>query len=193
MEQKLFEPTFLNIEFYFNQVLEFFSTINEKIVSLSDGTYFIPHLKFTLSILTIFFITGIIYCYVRIYEIRKEEDKKYKFAEPEPQSGGIARERWNLVQKHITSTNENDWKLAIIEADSILDDLVKKMGYDGESLGEKLKAADVSDFRNIQNAWEAHKVRNRIAHDGSTFEITHREAKRVLGLYEDVFNEFGYI
>jgi len=193
MEQKLFEPTYLNIEFYFNQVLVLFEKINEFIVSLSGGTYFIPHIKFILSILSIFFITGIIYCYVRIYEIRKEENKKYEYKEPVSKKGGIATERWDLVQKHVSSANENDWRLAIIEADSILDDLVKKMGYEGESLGDRLKAADIGDFKSIQNAWEAHKVRNRIAHDGSEFEITNREARRVLGLYEKVFNEFEYI
>jgi len=193
MGQKFFEPTYLNIEFYFNQVLEALRSINDMILRLSGGTYFIPHIKFLSSISSILFISGIIYCYVRIYEIRKEENKRYEYKEPISKTGGIAAERWELVQKHISSNNENDWRLAIIEADSILDDMVKKMGYEGESLGERLKSADVEDFNSIQSAWEAHKIRNRIAHDGSDFEITNREARRVLGLYEKVFNEFGYI
>jgi hypothetical protein len=67
------------------------------------------------------------------------------------------------------------------------------MGYMQESIGEKLKVIEPSDFTNIENAWEAHKIRNQIAHEGSDFMINEREAKRVIGLYETVFREFEYI
>jgi transposase len=67
------------------------------------------------------------------------------------------------------------------------------MGYMQESIGEKLKSIEPSDFTNIENAWEAHKIRNTIAHEGSEFLINEREAKRVIGLYESVFREFEYI
>jgi hypothetical protein len=105
----------------------------------------------------------------------------------------IVNERWQKVIININSTNQSDWKLAILECDIMLGEILEKMGYVQESISEKLKSIEPSDFTNIENAWEAHKIRNMIAHEGSDFLINEREAKRVIGLYESVFREFEYI
>jgi len=105
----------------------------------------------------------------------------------------IVNEKWQKVLVHINSANPSDWKLAILECDIMLGDILTKMGYPQPSIGEQLKAVEPSDFTNIENAWEAHKIRNSIAHEGSEFLINEREAKRVIGLYETVFREFEFI
>ena len=102
-------------------------------------------------------------------------------------------ERWEHVEKLGASENPGDWRVAIIEADVLLEELVASMGYDGQTLGDKLKAIEKSDFTTLDEAWEAHKIRNRIAHQGSDFILTHREAKRVIDLFRQVFKEFDYI
>lgn len=102
-------------------------------------------------------------------------------------------ERWDHVEKLAASENPGDWRVAIIEADVLLDELVTGMGYDGATLGDKLKAIEKSDFVTLEDAWEAHKIRNRIAHQGSDFVLTHRETKRVIDLFGNVFREFDYI
>ena len=60
-------------------------------------------------------------------------------------------------------------------------------------MGEKLKAVEKSDFTTIESAWEAHKARNMIAHEGSDFLINQREIHRIISLYEAVFKEFYLI
>lgn len=105
----------------------------------------------------------------------------------------VVNEKWQKVLVHINSVNPSDWKLAILECDIMLGEILEKMGYMQESIGEKLKVIEPSDFTNIEAAWEAHKIRNAIAHEGSDFMINEREAKRVIGLYEVVFREFEYI
>jgi hypothetical protein len=101
--------------------------------------------------------------------------------------------RWERVLEHMNSANPNDWKFAILEADIILDDLLETMQYGGESVADKLKSIEKSDFNTIEEAWEAHKVRNSIAHQGADFLITEREARRVIALYQKVFEEFSFI
>lgn len=96
---------------------------------------------------------------------------------------------WERVIEHINSTNSSDWRLSIIEADVILDDVLKSKGYHGDSLGERLKSVDKSDMLTLDAAWEAHKVRNQVAHQGADFNLSERDAKHVIALYESVFKE----
>lgn len=154
----------------------------------------------------IFCLTLIAYCAVRMLEIREKEHAhlhheiiEYAHHQKEREkkswggSGEIRNERWTAVLGHLFSDNINDWKLSIIEADSMLDSLMTQLGFKGESLGEKLKSADRDKFRSLTSAWEVHTLRNRIAHEGLSFSISHYEAKRVIALYEQIFREFGYI
>ncbi len=99
--------------------------------------------------------------------------------------------RLDDVLTHISSANPNDWKLAIIEADIILDEALKQYGYAGNSLGERLKSISTSQLSTLNEAWEAHKVRNRIAHEGADFVLTRRIADETIDRYRRVFNELG--
>lgn len=98
--------------------------------------------------------------------------------------------RMKDVLLHTESDNPNDWKLAIIEADIILDEVLKQRGYSGNSLGERLKSISPSQLESLNSAWEAHKVRNRIAHDGADFVLTKRMVQETVANYQRVFAEF---
>ena len=94
---------------------------------------------------------------------------------------------------HVDSPNTSDWRQAIIEADIILGDVLTRMKYQGEGIGEQLKGANKADFKTMDQAWEAHRIRNQKAHEGSDFAMSQHEAKRVINLYKQVFEEFFYI
>lgn len=159
-------------------------------------------------ILSLLLLTGIIYCVIRTREILSKMKEKthgthhashaeahsgtHAEAHHEPATASINK-RWEEISAHINSDNPSNWRLAILECDIVLDEMLTKMSYRGETLSDKLKAVEKSDFLSIDKAWEAHRVRNTIAHEGSNFQITDREARRVVGLYEEVFREFHYI
>ena len=100
---------------------------------------------------------------------------------------------WERILSHIESMNENDWRLAILEADIMLSGLLDNLGLPGDTIGDKLKAVEKSDFLSVDRAWEAHKIRNLIAHEGISFSLNQREARRVIELYRIVFEEFQMI
>lgn len=88
------------------------------------------------------------------------------------------------INKKITSDIPSDWKIAVIEADKTLDKALLKKGFPGESLGDKLKGMVPADLPEVyEEAWEAHKIRNKIVHD-SDFELSQSEARKVVGIYE---------
>ncbi len=155
------------------------------------------------AVLSLLLIMGIVYCFLRIEHIvhaTKHEDVSHGGGhgghDTHEKSGtedNPIQKRWERVQKHLHSASESDWRLAVLEADVLLDEMVTHMGYHGDSLGEKLKGIEKSDFLALDGVWEAHGVRNKIAHEGISFALTEREAKRIMKLYEDAFKEFHYI
>lgn len=147
------------------------------------------------------FVFSVVLIIAIVMVIRKERKlvAKLKSKEPEYLSGedyppvSQGNPRWEEVLRLLGSENPNDWRLAILEADIILDELVERMGYKGDTLGDKMKNIEKSDFRPLDEAWEAHKVRNILAHRGSDYILTKREARRVIDLYARVFEEFHFI
>lgn len=182
---------------------------------IGDFFHYLAHLNFglvghvteiVLSVLSIFFLFVISYCIVRMYELRQKEHEhlhheiaEYAHHQAEKEEkkrkgeGKSKNEQWNKVLEYLFSTNPGDWKLAVIEADLMLDRVTTEIGLKGENLGERLKVADREHFHTLGSAWEAHIVRNKIAHEGTAFELSLHEAKRVIALYELVFREFGFI
>ncbi len=155
------------------------------------------YFKIISAVLSTLLILGIGYLIAQIRKLEKIELKKLYPLDVDKSipkiSDGVVNQRWKTVLEHIGSSNQNDWKVSILEADIILDEMLDRMGYKGETLGEKLKKVEESDFLSINSAWEAHKIRNQIAHQGAEFLISHDEAKRIVGLYKQVFEEFYYI
>ncbi len=142
--------------------------------------------------ITLLLLGGIVYITIRTNQVRAKETERIKSAIPKDVEP-VRNERWEKIQEHVSSENPSEWRLAIIEADVLLDEVVTKMGYRGETLGEKLKQVVRGDMATLDNAWEAHKIRNQVAHEGSDFILTKREAKRVIELYASVFNEFKVV
>ncbi len=153
---------------------------------------FILQLKVLFFIFSLLLVFGIIYCIIRLREINKKNE--FVFAEMTPDQHIAPRaEQWEKVLLHVGSENPSDWKLAVLEADTILDELLKSLQIPGATVGEQLKNANPGDFKSLNDAWEGHKVRNRIAHEGLNFGLTKREARRAIEQFERVFKEFKLI
>lgn len=110
------------------------------------------------------------------------------------ETNSFKNERWEKIIKYVNSESQLEWRSAILDADVILDEMMTKIGYAGDSLGEKLRQVERSDFLTIDSAWEAHKIRNRVAHeDLDSIFLNQRLVKKTISLYQKVFEEFRYI
>ncbi|MDP2650215.1 MAG: hypothetical protein Q8P16_01490 [bacterium] len=190
-------------------------TFDDSIVEEpADNPWDIPYYDtwlplFNISlVITLLFIAAAIYAALRISQIRRAERAAMEAEMPglamsmflegkehgEAHALGSSEQvRWNQILSHSRSDSKNDWRHAIIEADIMLDALATERGYRGDTLGEKLKQVNRESWNTIDAAWEAHKARNRVAHEGAAHELTEREVRRIIALYERVFREFEYI
>lgn len=212
METQIPNPVFLNLEYIFfliyRAVARFFNFLFGGNINDPDaaGRVF-SGIKVLATLLVILLITVILYCLVRLYEIEQEGKPKKEKALPTAKAGSTAipsehfvehpvtrdNPTWTSVRSKLLSDNQSDWRLAIIEADIYLDRVLDQKGFYGDTLGDKFKQISPEQLPSIQIAWEAHKVRNRIAHDGSGFVLTMPEARRVLSYYEIVFRDLEVI
>ncbi|MEK7524133.1 MAG: hypothetical protein AAB588_03825 [Patescibacteria group bacterium] len=88
----------------------------------------------------------------------------------------------------IRSKSGRDPKHALIEADRLLDYVLKKRGYTG-SLGEKMKKAE-KVFSRKDDIWNAHRLRNRAVHEMG-FDITVHEAQKALSSFKQALWDLG--
>ncbi len=191
-----FDPNFLNLEYFFNLIFVFLKWLL-TLGGLLGEVSFVDK-EFIQNIFLIFsaiLILAIWYVFSQLRKLRKGEEERYgELHKSALESTGSAERnyKWGEILNKIDSFNESDWRVAIIEADTMLEEMLDKMRYHGENIGEKLRAIEESDFTTLSQAWEAHKIRNKIAHEGD-FVLTKREARRVIDLYRQVFEEFHYI
>ncbi len=145
------------------------------------------------NILCLFLLVGLVYSLIKVRQVQIVWFNKLYPIPSLPEETKPKNDKWERILTHIGSDNSSDWRLAILEADIVLDELLDYLGYVGDTIGDKLKKANPGDFRTIDMAWEAHKIRNAIAHEGQDFALSQREAQRIIGLYQNVFNEFEFI
>ena len=97
----------------------------------SNAFFYFQLFLFTISVA---FFVGIAFLIIRINErVRKNrKDSALRRIKLEK----VKSKRWDIVEGYIASANPAEWKLAIMEADSMLEELVKKLGYPGTTLGD---------------------------------------------------------
>jgi hypothetical protein len=146
--------------------------------------------------LTFVLLTLIVYVRIRLIQVEHYGFHALEEAEALQREGEqtVAKNaRWEHVLGLSNSPNESDWRRAIMEADIMLGDVLRDRGYVGETIGDQLKGANPQQFTTINYAWEAHKMRNALAHLGEAFPLTERDARTTIDNYQRVFEEFNYI
>ena len=99
---------------------------------------------------------------------------------------------WGEIVQLVQSPNAADWSVAILKADSLVDTILKKMQLKGQTMGERLQWLDTSQLSALDDLWEAHRIRNQIAHSPEK-TVSQHMAKHAIRLYENVLKEWGYI
>ncbi len=131
------------------------------------------------------------------FDLGGEEEKAYTLGNV------ILAERWESVIGRSKINSPESIKMAIIDADNLVDDLLERMGLGGgdglaskesasASMADKLENLSIDDFGTLNRLWAAHRVRNKIVHEPD-FAISHEEAQRTLDDYASFLKEVGAI
>jgi len=98
---------------------------------------------------------------------------------------------WKTIIKRFQTRDETQIKIALAEADKILDEVLKAGAYSGDNIEERLAQVTPEKLSNSQELLEAHKI--AVQSGEEDFKINPQEAYGVLKIYERSFREFGLI
>lgn len=157
----------------------------------SDGfTEVFLIIKMVLATFSVIFLFLVVLVIFKINKLQSGEVSE-KPQVPQIERGRFAG-KWERVIEKSRSKIPSDWKLAVIEADKLLDSALKLMGYTGDTMGDRLKQLDVLHFPDLNNFWAAHKIRNRIVHNPD-YDIIQDEFNFALKTYEGALRDLNAI
>lgn len=163
-------------------------------VNLIPIQNFFFSLQNTLVVFGVIFFGGSIWATLKIWEIHHSEHEKYGPIHLEEIAAKEKLSQWQVVLDHVNSESPAEWKIAILEADDMLDEILEDQGYVGDTVAEKLKTMSRTKIASYDDIWEAHKVRNEIAHGGAIdMDLSKKMARDTIAKFGNAFKELGYL
>lgn len=121
--------------------------------------------------------------------------KKIRGAVRRPELYNMSREsikkHWAQIEELSEQNDDTSWKLAVMEADKLLDHSLKSMAIPGMNMGERLRFI-AHRYPKINNTWRAHKIRNDIAHQAA-YRLSRGEAKSAIKDFKSALEEIGVL
>lgn len=102
------------------------------------------------------------------------------------------RKMWNKIEERLETGSLSQYKVAILEADNLVDEILLKIGYQGSNMGERLEKIDSKQVEEFNDLKKAHQIRNKIIYD-KNFVINKQEAKKAIIPYREFLEDFEII
>lgn len=104
----------------------------------------------------------------------------------------FVQEKWMEIETTYSLGGPSHMKNAIMEADKLVDHVLKAKGLPGQTMGERMKTAKrfFTHYADYDNLWFAHKVRNNIAHEAG-HDLNVGEAKRAMEYFKKSLRILG--
>ena len=166
----------------------FFGNLIGTLISFLWSVY--SFLAYTVSGLLFLAIVGLL---VYLFSIRFSEGALYGSLPAQSINVHPLRDRWQTLLDGTRSNDPKLWRQGILEADMILGEVLASVGYVGKTTSDQILLVPENAFVTLPFAWEAHRIRNFVSASSSNYILTQQEAFRVMKLYEQVFQEFGFI
>jgi len=104
----------------------------------------------------------------------------------------VFKDRWLKIQAKFSQGTPDAHKLAIIDADKIADDALKRLGFTGDHMADRLEKIMPHELSSLDRLWQAHRLRNNLVHTPG-YEVPQHDAKIAMGSYEAFLREIKVI
>src|SRR3989344_7316896 len=92
------------------------------------------------------------------------------------------------IRLRLQSEDQDDWRMALIEAETLLDEVLRQKGFLGETFDERALVAKTNDGKDIPQIQKAHTIVRFILQDPN-YELTNEDARKSLDWFEESLKE----
>ncbi len=173
----------------FEQLLERAREVYQIILSSRIQEMLFP-LKVIFIIVSIIFIFGIIFFLSKTSYLR---DTFLEDLEDLSRFKGFGQKkwlrRWNKIKKKVEKGKSSTyWKIGLIEANKMLDEVLKKTGLGIGTIEDRLKRLTESDVSNLTQLLAAHQVCQDIIRDPD-YKLSREKAEELINVFERSFRD----
>ena len=96
--------------------------------------------------------------------------------------------RWERIERTFRA-EEVGPRMAVIDADKLLDHALKQSGFKGETMADRMRSAEAS-LKNYDAVWSAHKLRNKLVHE-QDMVLSNNHAREALRIFQRALKGLG--
>lgn len=115
----------------------------------------------------------------------------WRFIRPSYKHDPYVAKQWREIEDLIKQNKITAYKLAIVEADKLMDYVFKKAQFPGKDFAERLRGS-CHKYPFLKELWFPHNLRNDIVHK-SYFELSKWEASKAMRIYRRTLKRLGYL
>ncbi|KKQ93404.1 MAG: hypothetical protein UT66_C0044G0003 [candidate division CPR2 bacterium GW2011_GWC1_39_9] len=129
-----------------------------------------------------------------VWELRKQGNKKtlksvnYKSTYLKKEDVEL---KWQEIEDNLKAGKPSNLSKAILDGDKLIDEALKDIRIAGDTMGDRLKNANNLFEQNLYSkVWEAHKLRNYIAHEMNAI-INKSDVEEALKSFKEALVKLG--
>lgn len=171
------------IDTFLSILTDRFSSVPVRAIYLSIQWFFI--------FIDLVLAVGFVYILSKIINMRPRFDPP-KDSGVHPLAGDATlATRWANIREKAGTAPPQSYALAIIEADSFTDSLLKRLGVPGDDMGARLDTLkEKGGVPSLDRVWRVHRIRNEIAHNPN-YTLDVRSVEEYLDMYEAFLMDIG--
>ncbi len=141
-------------------------------------------------ILSIFFIIGIIYYFRKLKIITNWQNKWRAKLGISSLSTLFSRSnrQWKKIDNLLREPYQSSWKLAVLQAEGIVERTLKQIGFRGENFAQQITELEKRGYRNLNILSDLYQKKEKIISDNN-FTISLEQAREMVNIYRAFWKE----
>lgn len=144
-------------------------------------------IKILFIIFSVFCAVAIVYFYKKTNYLHLDQLEIWDILKNFKDYGASkSQKQWKKIKQNFEKNEPVYWKLALLEAEKLMDEILTRMGLGPGTMDERLARASVDEIPNLQDVIKARALCQDIARDPD-YRLNKENAEEALGAFEKAF------
>lgn len=141
-------------------------------------------------LLSLFFLGGIIYYFqkLKIFSHWQERWRRKWGLSSLSALFSQSNRQWRKVERLLGEPYQASWKLAVLQAEEIVERTLKQIGFQGDDFSQQIQGLQKQGYRRLDILRDLHQRRDKILND-KNFSLSLAQAKETVAIYKAFWKE----